>query len=63
MSVVIVSRMVAYCDHEGCTRRWGYQKHFGYPEGIDNLKKELEQAGWKDTGTRAYCPKHAEVGE
>ena len=60
MSIMIVSRAVAYCDHEGCTRRWGFQKHFGYPEGVMDLKNALEKAGWKDTGTRVYCPKHAE---
>lgn len=61
MSVMIVRRIVAYCDHEGCNRRWGYQKHFDYPEGMDDLKKELERSGWKDTGTHAYCPNHAEA--
>ena len=61
MSVVIVNRVVVYCDREGCTRRWGYQKHFGYHEGVFDFKNALERAGWKDTGTRAYCPKHSEA--
>ena len=62
MSVEIVKRVVAYCDYEGCHRRWGYQKHFGYPNAVSEMKESLEQAGWKDTGTHAYCPKHAEMG-
>lgn len=61
MSITIVRRVVTYCDYEGCTRKYGYQKHFGYPEGVNDLKNALEQAGWKDTGTHAYCPKHAEI--